>query len=56
MKLYRMHSERLLSCHPKKTCFVILGNTKYKEQIRKELEVSPLRFGEFEMKEKEQDA
>ena len=55
LKLYWMLSERLLSCHPKKTCFVIVGNTKYKEQIRKELEVCPLRFGEFEMKEKEQD-
>ena len=55
VKLERMLSERLLSCHPKKTCFVLLGNPQYKKQVRKELETCPLQFGEFEMKEKDQD-
>ena len=55
VKLERMLSERLLSCHPKKTCFVLLGNLQYKKQVRKELETCPLQFGEFEMKEKDQD-
>ena len=55
VKLQRMLSERLLRCHPKKTCFVMLGNLQYKKQVRNELEICPLRFGEFDMKEKEQD-
>ena len=37
VKLERMLSERLLSCHPKKTCFVLVGSLKYKKQVKKEL-------------------
>ena len=31
------------------------GNLQYKKQVRKELEISPLKFGDFDMKEKDQD-
>ena len=55
IKLHMMLSERLLRCHPLKTCYILYGSKKYKEQVRKELDSCPLKFGEFEMKEKDQD-
>ena len=54
-KLHMMLSERLLVCHPKKTCYVLYGTKKYKQRVREEVETCPLMFGSFEMKEKEQD-
>ena len=50
-----MLSERLLRCHPKKTCFVLMGTNKYKEKVREEVKSAPLKFGDFSMLEKEQD-
>ena len=55
VKVHRMLSERLLKCHPKKTCFVLIGSKKYKEKVRKEIEYLPLMFGDFPMLEKDQD-
>jgi hypothetical protein len=55
IKLHMMLSERLLKCHPKKTCFVLIGSRKYKDQIREELKCRPLKFGDFSMMEKNQD-
>ena len=51
VKLHMMLSERLLKCHPKKTCFVLFGYKKYKDEIRGELEYTPLKFGNFSMLE-----
>ena len=55
IKLHMMLSERLLKCHPKKTCFILYGSKAYKDQIIQELESSPLKFGDFSMLEKNQD-
>ena len=55
IKLNRMLSERLLKCHPKKTCFVLMGTKKYKERVREEVKYLPLKFGDFSMLEKDQD-
>ena len=55
IKLNRMLSERLLKCHPKKTCFVLMGTKKYKEKVREEVKYLPLKFGDFSMLEKDQD-
>ena len=55
IKLHMMLSERLLKCHPKKTCFILYGSKTYKDPIIKELESSPLKFGDFSMLEKNQD-
>ena len=55
IKLHMMLSERLLKCHPKKTCFVLYGSKIYKDQIRAELKAAPLKFGDFSMLEKDQD-
>ena len=54
-KLSNLFRERLLKCHPTKTCYVLCGSEKWKKSVREELEQSPLKFGDFMMKEKEQD-
>ena len=54
MKFTMMFRERLLKCHPTKTCYVLYGSEKWKKEVREELERSPLKFGDFLMKEKEQ--
>ena len=48
-----MLRERLLRCHPKKTCYLVFGSKSFKRKVREELEICPLMFGDFEMKEKE---
>jgi exonuclease III len=55
VKFTSLFRERLLRCHPIKTCYVIYGTEKYKRKVREELERSPLKFGDFTMNEKEQD-
>ena len=42
IKLHRMLSERLIKCHPKKTCFVLIGTKKYKQKVREEIKSLPL--------------
>ena len=55
IKLHMMLNERLLRCHPKKTCFLLVGSKKYKEDIREELKYLPIKFGDFTKMEKNQD-
>ena len=55
IKMHMMLSERLLQCHPSKTCFVLFGSKEYEEQIREDMKLCPLKFGEFLIKEKDQD-
>ena len=50
-----MFRERLLRCHPTKTCYLIVGLKKWKKKVKEELEARPLMFGSFPMKEKDQD-
>ena len=50
-----MFRERLLRCHPLKTCYVICGSEKFKKKVREEFDRSPLMFGDFAMAEKHQD-
>ena len=52
IKLSSMLRERLLRCHPRKTCYILVGNQQFKEKVREEIEVAPLNFGDFEMQEK----
>ena len=54
-KFANMFRERLLRCHPLKTCYVICGSEKSKKTVRQEYERSPLMFGDFAMAEKHQD-
>ena len=55
VKLSMMFRERLLRCHPTKTCFLLVGSKMWKRKVKGDLEASPLMFGSFPMKEKEQD-
>ena len=55
IKMSMMLRERLLRCHPSKTCYLVYGSKKYKRKVEEELEASPLMLGEIEMKEKEWD-
>ena len=55
IKLSMMLRERLLRCHPTKTCYLVFGSKSYKKEVKEELEDSPLMFGDFIMKEKESD-
>ena len=49
-----MLRERLLSCHARKTTYILFGTEKYKKEVRQEFLRSPLMFGDFRMIEKEQ--
>ena len=55
IKLSMMLRERLLRCHPTKTCYLIFGSKSYKKKVKEELEDCPLMFGNFIMIEKESD-
>ena len=47
--------DKQLECHPDKTGFVVMGSSKYKEEIRKQVEEELIMFGSFETKEKKAD-
>ena len=55
IKMSMMLRERLLRCHPSKTCYLVYGTKNYKKKVKEELEAIPLMFGEIVMKEKESD-
>jgi hypothetical protein len=55
IKMSMMLRERLLRCHPTKTCYLVYGSKSYKKRVREELEIAPLKFGDFKMLEKESD-
>ena len=46
MRLINMVRERQLSCHPTKTCYVIFGNQRYIEQVKKEVAKEPIMLGD----------
>ena len=54
-KLTAMMRERQLTCHPTKTCYLVYGSKLYKEQVKKELSLEPLVFGDFQVRPKESD-
>ena len=39
-----------LRCHPTKTVCIAIGNTKYRESVKKEIGESPVMFGSFNVK------
>ena len=44
-----------MTCHPTKTCYLVVGTTNYRENIQKEIEDNPLMFGKIVCKEKDSD-
>ena len=47
--------DKQLECHPDKPGFVVMGASKYKEEIREQVTEEPIMFGCFTTKEKEVD-
>ena len=46
MRLLCMTREKQLTCHPKKTCFVIFGSQRYIKEVRQEVAKDPLMLGD----------
>ena len=42
-----MMEDKLLTCHPTKTCCVVFGTPKFREKILAEVEDNPITFGDF---------
>ena len=55
IKISAMMEDKMLTCHPTKTCYLVVGTTKYRENIQKEIEDNPLMFGKIVCKEKDSD-
>jgi hypothetical protein len=54
-RLSYMLSKRGLEAHEDKTGYIVFGNHKYRRERKQEMEVMPLTFGSFQVKEKVQD-
>ena len=54
-RLATMLQERGLDAHEEKTGYIIFGSSKYKKQVKQDLEEMPLFFGSFQVEEKIQD-
>ena len=48
IKLNAMMEDKMLTCHPTKTCYLVVGTPRYKENIQNEIKNNPLMFGKFE--------
>ena len=55
IKLAAMLQEKGLEAHPNKTCLIVCGSRKYKQNVEKDLSRNPLMFGQFTIKQKESD-
>ena len=53
--LASLMQEQTLMAHPDKTGYLVLGSKKFKENMRKELDLNPIDFKKFKLKEKEKD-
>ena len=55
IKLSAMLEEKGLEAHPDKTCFIVCGNRKFKDNVEKDLKRNPLLFGNFPVKHRKHD-
>ena len=55
IRLAAMLESKGLEAHPDKTCYIICGSKKYKEQVTEELNRTNIMFGTFPLKRKEYD-
>ena len=53
--LASLMQEQTLMAHPEKTGYLILGTKKVKEDMRKEVQLNPIDFDKFILKEKDKD-
>ena len=54
-RLAAMLGARGLDAHTEKTGYIVCGSEVFKEKVGKELEMSPLKFGNFEVQRKDSD-
>jgi len=54
-RLAAMLGARGLEAHKEKTGYLVYGKKEYKEKVQKELELMPLKFGNFEVVRKQKD-
>ena len=52
VKLSWLMEDKQLECHPDKTGYVVMGSSKFKEDVRDVAEKEPIMFGGFETREK----
>ena len=55
IKLAAMLQEKGLEAHPEKTCFIICGSKKYKQDVERDLKGRKIMFGKFPVKQKDSD-
>ena len=55
IKLASMLQDKGLEAPQDKTCFIVFGDKKYKEEVQKDLNQNPLMFGKFEVKPRESE-
>ena len=55
IKLAAMLQEKGLEAHPDKTCFIVCGSNKYKQNVDQDLKRQTIMFGEFPVKHREYD-
>ena len=53
--LATLMQEKTLLAHPDKTGYLILGSTKFRNTVKKEISECPISFGKFDLKEKTKD-
>ena len=55
IKMDYLFKEKGLEAHPDKTCFIVFGAKKYKEEVLRQLEYSTLSLGSFPVKRRDCD-
>ena len=55
IKLAAMLEEKGLEAHPDKTCYIICGSKKYKEELHCDIQRNPVKFGNFLVKQRGSD-
>ena len=55
IKLSNVMNEKQLKVHPDKTGYIVVGNSQYREQVQREVQQSPIMFGNIVTKSKMMD-
>ena len=55
VKISNMLELKGLECHPTKTTFTTIGTKKYRKDIEEKLKTTPIIFGSFQCKPKDED-
>ena len=55
IKISAMMDMKGLKCHPTKTVCIAIGTETYRKEVLKEVELDPIKFGDFTVKFKESE-